>query len=93
MGTVWIFNQNNTGFSGGVFSELGLAEQWIKENVLTGVLTEYPLNQGVFDWAVENDMHSIKPEKLAEKSQQPDFIGGFTTANQEHYHYENGARA
>jgi hypothetical protein len=35
-------------------------------------------------------MHSIKPENLAVKSKEPNFIGGFTTASQEHYHYENG---
>jgi len=93
MKSVWVFNKNNANFSGGVFSELDLAENWIKENSLTGNLTKYPLDQGVFDWAVKNDMHSIKPEKLAEKSKQPNFIGGFTTASQEHYHYENGIRA
>jgi len=62
MKSVWVFNKNNSNFSGGIFSELELAENWIKENSLTGILTKYPLNQGVFDWAVENDMHSIKPK-------------------------------
>ncbi|MBA6231404.1 MULTISPECIES: DUF7710 domain-containing protein [unclassified Colwellia] len=90
MKSVWVFNKNNANFSGGIFSELDLAESWIKDNRLSGVLTKYPLNQGVFDWAVENNMHSIKQEKLAEKSNQPNFIGGFTSARQEHYHYENG---
>ncbi|AZZ98099.1 hypothetical protein [Pseudoalteromonas sp. R3] len=93
MKSVWIFNKSNADFSGGVFSELELAESWIKENSLTGILTKYPLDQGVFDWAVENDMHNIKPEKLAEKSKQPNFIAGFTTASQEHYHYQNGLRS
>ena len=89
---VWVFNKSSTSFSGGVFSELELAESWIKVNLLSGVLTKYPLNQGVFDWAVENNQHSIKQEKLAEKSKQPKFVGGFTSANQEHYHYESGIR-
>ncbi|RJE77126.1 hypothetical protein BGP78_10170 [Pseudoalteromonas sp. MSK9-3] len=92
MNWVWVFNKNSNGFSGGVFSTLELAESWIKENKLSGLITKYPLDQGVFDWAIENDMHSIKKEKLAEKSKQPNFIGGFTTASQEHYHYENGVR-
>jgi len=92
MESVWIFNKNNANFSGGVFNELKLAESWIKVNLLSGILTKYPLNQGVFDWAVENNMHSIKQEKLAEKSKQPNFIGGFTSASQEHYHYEHGNR-
>jgi hypothetical protein len=93
MESVWIFNKNNAAFSGGVFSELNLAESWIKENSLTGILTKYPLDQGVFDWAIKNDMHNIKAEKVAEKSKQPNFVGGFTSASQEHYHYENGIRA
>ncbi|USE71335.1 hypothetical protein CTT31_19815 [Pseudoalteromonas maricaloris] len=93
MESVWIFNKNNAAFSGGVFSKLDLAENWIKDNSLTGILTKYPLDQGVFDWAVENEMHNIKAEKIAEKSKQPNFIGGFTSASQEHYHYEKGIRA
>ncbi|MEP2653418.1 MAG: hypothetical protein ABJH06_15660 [Paraglaciecola sp.] len=93
MKSVWVFNKNNANFSGGVFNELVLAEIWIKDNLLSGIFTKYPLNQGVFDWAVENNMHSIKQEKLAEKRKQPNFIGGFTSASQEHYHYENGIRA
>lgn len=44
MESVWIFNKNNANFSGGVFSGLDLAESWIKENSLTGILTQYPLN-------------------------------------------------
>ena len=93
MNSVWVFNKTNASFSGGVFSELALAEKWIKENRLSGIITKYPVDQGVFDWAIENNMHSIKPEKLSEKSKQPNFIGGFTTAAQEHYHYEKMAFA
>ncbi|KAF7781192.1 hypothetical protein PRUB_b0336 [Pseudoalteromonas rubra] len=92
MGSVWVFNKSNSGFPGGIFSEIGLAEAWIKNNSLSGVLTQYPLDQGVFDWAIDNDMHNIKPEKIIEKSNQPEFIGGFTTASQAHYHYKHGVR-
>lgn len=47
-------------------------------------------NQGVFDWAKENDLINMKPEKFEQKKNDPIFIGGFTTASMEHYHYENG---
>ncbi len=90
--SVWIFNGANSRFSGGVFDNLIDAEDWIKSNKLTGMLTKYPLNQGVFDWAEANDKTSMKPEKLLEKRKDPIFIGGFTTAAMEHYHYENGER-
>ena len=51
MESVWIFNQNNSSFSGGVFAELMLAEEWIRKNKLTGVLTKYPINQGTFAYS------------------------------------------
>lgn len=89
---VWIFNKNNTSFSSGVFSQLEKAEHWILINKLSGMLTIYPLDKGVWDWACENNMHNIKTEKVAEKSQNANFISGFTTASQEHYHYEDGIK-
>ena len=35
---------------------------------------------------------NLRKELHAEKAQDPAFIGGFTTASQEHYHYEAGER-
>lgn len=92
METVWVFNGQIGKFSGGVFSELPNAENWIKENRLSGILTAYPLDKGVFDWALENDLLPMKQEKIEEKSKDSSFIASFTTATQEHYHYENGSR-
>ena len=92
MDSVWVFNKNSSSYSGGIFSQLEKAEHWVSENQLSGMLTKYPLDQGVWDWACDNDMHNLKPEKAAEKKQNPNFIAGFTTASQEHYHYENGVR-
>jgi hypothetical protein len=93
MTSVWIFNSEKSRFPGGVFSTLERANEWIAANKLSGTLTEYPVDRGVFDWALENRMTNLSPEKLLEKSRQPEFIGGFTTASQEHYHYENGQGA
>lgn len=90
--SVWIFNGANSQFSGGVFERLIDAEYWINNNKLTGVLTKYPLNKGVFDWAEEHDLISMKPERLEEKRKDPLFIGGLTTASMEHFHYENGKK-
>lgn len=89
---IWVFNGAQTQFSGGVFDDLDKAEFWIKENKLTGLLTAYPLNQGTLDWAIENNMVNMTPEKLAEKQQNPKFVAGFTSASMEHYHYEEGER-
>jgi len=89
---VWVFNSPSSRLSGGIFEQLELAEEWIKRNNLTGVLTKYPLNTGTLDWAIENNAVNIKAEKLKEKVKDPDFIGGFTSASMEHYHYENGQK-
>jgi len=89
---VWIFNGSKGRFPGGVFTELAKAEEWIATNRLTGILTQYPVNVGCLDWAIENNLTSMSQEKLAQKRTEPDFIGSFSTASQEHYHYEQGVK-
>jgi len=64
------------------------AEKWIKENKLSGILTCYPVDTGVYQWAIDNKRFTPKSEKHS----TPEFIGGFTTASPQHYHYENGER-
>ncbi|HVG41437.1 MAG TPA: hypothetical protein VM888_07475 [Chitinophagaceae bacterium] len=83
---IWIFNGVGGRFPSGVFSEKETAEIWIKKNMLTGVLTLYPVDQGNYDWAVATGVFTPKNEK--EKSSV--FIGSFSSASQEHYHYEDG---
>jgi hypothetical protein len=34
----------------------------------------------------------MRPEKLEQKRNDPNFIGSFTTASQEHFHYTDGKR-
>jgi hypothetical protein len=87
--TVWIFHSSATHFSGGVFSDARLAEEWIARHGLTGVLTEYPLNRGAYDWAIDSGLFSPKTEK----QKTPKFIGGFTSASQNHIHFEDGSKA
>ena len=88
--SIWVFNGARSQFSAGVFDDLNKAEKWIKENKLTGMLTKYPINKGVFDWA--NEKGYIKSEMFTTKKNDPIFVGGFTTASMEHYHYEDGNR-
>jgi len=52
----------------------------------SGVLIVYPIDEGVYDWALFNDFFNVKKQAQME----PSFIQQFTSANQEHYHYENG---
>ena len=83
-GFVWVFNGNSGRFAGGVFLDKETAEVWIRKHDLEGVLTKYPVGVGVYDWAIENDFFTPKKDK----ERSPEFIAKFTTASQEHYHYE-----
>jgi len=89
---VWVFNGGKGRFPGAIFEELDLAETWIRKHRLSGVLTAYPLNEGCFEWAIANNCTNLSPEKLAAKGTDSDFIGAFTSASQEHFHYEDGTR-
>jgi hypothetical protein len=84
--SIWIFNGSKGRFPSGVFTDREMAEEWIRRHKLTGMLTLYPINEGVYDWAIKNGL--FKPTK--EKEQTEDFIGSFSSAGQEHFHYLEG---
>ena len=86
METVWIFTGPKAQFPSGVFGARETAERWIEQNHLSGTLTAYPLDTGVYDWAVANG--HFAPKRDDQRS--PEFIQRFSSATQEHYHYENG---
>jgi hypothetical protein len=71
-------------FASGVFSSREKAEEWINKHQLTGVLTNYPLDTGVYEWALENDSFKVNREEKT----QAKFIQHFSSASQEHYHYD-----
>ncbi len=82
---MWILNCGGT-FPAGVFDSKENAEKVIKKHGLSGTLTKYPINHTVYDWCTENEF--FKPK--SEFHQTPEFIGSFSSAYQEHYHYEEG---
>lgn len=84
--SVWIFHGARARFSGGVFTERATAELWILAHRLTGILTRYPVDVGVYDWAVKNEY--FLPEKP--EHQTSSFVGGFTSARMEHIHFADG---
>jgi hypothetical protein len=84
--TVWVFHGSGGRFSSGVFSDLQKAEEWIKNNKLSGMLTEYPIDTLIYDWAIKNNHFEVKKESQLE----PLFIQNFTCASQEHFHFEGG---
>jgi hypothetical protein len=83
---VWVFNGQTNHFPSALFAELHLAESWIQENRLTGVLTAYPLNISVYDWTTQNGY--FKPK--ADHHTTSEFIGNFSSAYQDHEHYYKG---
>lgn len=85
-GSVWVFLGDEGRWPSGVFSARGLGGRWIGENGLTGMLTEYPLDVGVYEWAVAKGF--FRPGKPGHASAA--FIAGFTTARQDHAHFTDG---
>ena len=83
---IWIFNGAKGTFPSGVFGEQTRADAWIRLHKLTGTLTRYPVDIGVYDWAIAEGF--FIPRRDAQRTS--DFIGRFSTASQEHYHYEEG---
>lgn len=83
---IWVFNGERSCFPSGVFLSRDIAEKWIGKHSLTGILTRYPVNQGAYDYAVASQLFC--PRKPDHKS--PAFIGKFSCAGFEHYHYEDG---
>ena len=81
---VWVFKAEKAVFPCGVFSSPDAAAAWIGKHRLSGVLTAYPLDQGVYDWAVENGYFGRA------KPATPAFVGSFTSQYQKHYHYVEG---
>lgn len=89
MQTVWVFTGPRAQFPSGIFSEREKAEQWIRQHRLNGTLTAYPMDVGVYDWAVSAGLFTAHRDD----QRSSDFIQRFSSASQEHYHYENGNAA
>lgn len=85
--TVWVFLGEGGRFPSAVFETRDLADVWILKHRLTGVLTEYPVNVGVYEWAQERAFFTPKKDE----QYTAEFIGRFSSASQEHIHYEDGS--
>lgn len=84
--TFWIFNGERSPLPSGVFSDLDQAEAWIAHQRLSGILSQYPVGTGVYEWAISQD--HFTPERDDQKT--PEFIAKFSCASLEHFHYLNG---
>jgi hypothetical protein len=86
MNSVWIFNGDGGHFPSGVFTTRENAEAWIARHCLSGTLTRYPLDAGIYDWAVTQGFFTPRRDD----QHTPQFIQRFSSASQEHFHYEDG---
>lgn len=81
---IWVFQGEQTSHASAIYADFQAATQWIEALKLSGVLTEYPFDQGVYDWAVARRHFTAKPDI------EPSFIGSFTSASQRHVHFDKG---
>jgi hypothetical protein len=88
MKSIWVFNGDNSRFSSGVFSSQETAEESIAKHKLSGILTEYPIDTLVYEWAITKQFFKLKHDYQT----TPKFIQAFSSAYQEHFHYEDGER-
>jgi hypothetical protein len=86
---VWLFSGISSQFPSAVFRTREAADAWIRRHGVSGVLTAYPLDLGVYDWAVDHGF--FKPKR--DEQRGPIFIQRFSSAYQEHYHYDEGRPA
>ncbi|GIF02453.1 hypothetical protein Ari01nite_99170 [Paractinoplanes rishiriensis] len=62
LSNVWVFHGEEARFASGVFKDRNTALLWVELHELTGVITEYPLGAGCYDFAVaEGLFHPSKP--------------------------------
>jgi hypothetical protein len=84
--SVWVFNGARSTFPSGVFKNKGMADDWIRKHSLTGTLTQYPLDVGMYEFAIEASRFS--PKKPHHTTSE--FIGQFSGGGLDHFHYEDG---
>ena len=90
---VWVFLGQGSSTPGGVFRDRATAEAWIAAHRLSGCLSAVPVDEGVFDWAYRNNVITMKPEKLVQKKDDPDFVATCYPASLEHYRFRDGRDA
>lgn len=84
MTEAWVFHGAGGHFTSGVFASQAQAEAFINRYRLTGTLTKYPVGVSAYDWAIQESLFTPKKPEHYEAG----FIQRFTTASQEHYHYD-----
>lgn len=59
---MYVFIGEGSNFPAGIFTTLDNAKEWIEKYSLSGILNKFPIDMGIYDWAVKEDLFSIKRE-------------------------------
>lgn len=86
LNSVFVFSGDKNHLPSAVFSTEETARKWIRENSLSGTLTEYPIDDPIYDWAIRGG--HFEPRSNDQRS--ADFIANFSSAHQNHFHFEEG---
>lgn len=89
MASVWVFSGVGGTFPAAVFSDRAKANAWVARHRLSGVLTAYPVDEPIYDWAIARGV--FEPKRPDQSQAQ--FIQRFSSASLEHDHYEDGLNA
>jgi hypothetical protein len=85
---VWIFHSETGRFASGVFTDQASGLVWVAQHELTGVLAEYEVGNGCYDFAVEEGrFRNTKPHHGT-----PEHVGTFSPGLG-HIHVQGGQRA
>ncbi|MEU4220858.1 hypothetical protein [Actinoplanes sp. NPDC026623] len=83
---VWIFHAETARFASGVFASRADGLAWVAQHRLTGILSEYPVGEGCYDWAIAR--RRFTPSKPHHGT--PSHVGGFSPGL-DHVHVVDGA--
>jgi hypothetical protein len=86
--SVWVFHGEGAAFASGVFADLSTALVWIERHSLTGILTEYQVGDGCYDFAIQDGR--FRPSKPHHG--KPRHVAGFSPSGTEHIHVRDGRR-
>lgn len=85
---MYVFIGEGASFPAGIFTTLEKAEEWIRTHSLSGILSKYPVDKGLYDWAIQEDLFKVKNDYQKDSK----FIQRFTCASSDHFHFEEGKR-
>ena len=83
---VWVFNGDGGRFPSGVFTAFDKATLWVATHSLSGTLTWYPLDAGVYEWVMAKGYW----QQTRDYQSTPAFIQNFSSAYTGHFHFVDG---